>query len=78
MVKSNIEPIIEDMDLHDSLEAMVKDAIEQGLIEQTGYNDDGEPTFGITYSGRKMMEESDVWQHIKHEIDKVKDAHLDS
>ena len=60
----NLRSIIEDMDLHTSVSEMLAEALKAGLIESTGYRD-GEETFALTRSGRKLVETSDMHLYTK-------------
>ena len=55
----NIKAIIEDMDMKETVEDMIREACEQGLIEIRGY-EDGEALYALTTSGRKLVETSDM------------------
>jgi DNA-binding transcriptional regulator LsrR (DeoR family) len=72
MVNVNIRTIIEDMNIHETVEGMLKEAIDQGLIQISGYHE-GEPTFALSRTGRRMVEESDLAKYIEHEIEALSD-----
>lgn len=72
MVQINLRPIIEDMELHETIQGMLNEAVSQGLIEITGYAA-GEPLYALTHSGRKMVETSDLGKYIEHEIEMLQD-----
>ena len=68
----HLKSVIEDMD-EKQLEEMMQEAIDQGLIEQVGFKN-GEPTFGLSSIGRKMVEASDLLKTIPQAIEKDFDA----
>tara|TARA_R100000654_G_scaffold15724_1_gene33407 strand:+ start:279 stop:476 length:198 start_codon:yes stop_codon:yes gene_type:complete len=55
----DVDETIKDMDIHDTIEDMVQEGIEQGLIEVKGQQG-GRPTYGLTTKGRRMVEVSNL------------------
>jgi predicted transcriptional regulator len=55
----DVDATIKDMDLHDTIEEMVKEGIDQGLLEAKGEKH-GHQTFGLTAKGRKLVEVSSL------------------
>jgi predicted transcriptional regulator len=47
------------MDLHENLEDMVREGIDQGLIEAKGQKQ-GHQTYGLTAKGRKLVQVSNL------------------
>ncbi len=68
----HLESVIEDMN-GKSLDAMLLEAIDQGLIEHVGYKN-GEPSYGLSHIGRKMVEASDLFKNIPQVIEKDPDT----
>ena len=48
----DVDATIKDMDLHDTIEMMVREGIDQGLLEPKGEKH-GHQTFGLTPKGRQ-------------------------
>ena len=55
----DVDALIRDMDLHDTIEEMVREGIDQGLLEAKGEKH-GHQTFGLTAKGRKLVEVSSL------------------
>ena len=55
----DVDATIKDMDLHDTIEMMVREGIDQGLLEPKGEKH-GYQTFGLTAKGRKLVEVSSL------------------
>ena len=55
----DVDALIRDMDLHDTIEEMVREGIDQGLLEPKGEKH-GHQTFGLTPKGRKLVEVSSL------------------
>ena len=71
MVQANIRSIIEDMDMHYTVEGMLEEAVTQGLMEVTGY-ENGEKLYALTASGRRRVK-AEMEAMIEHEIEKLSD-----
>tara|TARA_Y100000114_G_scaffold150400_1_gene165874 strand:+ start:862 stop:1059 length:198 start_codon:yes stop_codon:yes gene_type:complete len=55
----DVDALIRDMDLHDTIEKMVREGIDQGLLEAKGQKH-GHQTYGLTPKGRKLVEVSNL------------------
>lgn len=55
----DVDATIRDMDLHDTIEEMVREGIDQGLLEPKGQKH-GHQTYGLTAKGRKLVEVSNL------------------
>jgi predicted transcriptional regulator len=55
----DVDATIKDMDLHDTIEMMVREGIDQGLLEPKGQKH-GHQTYGLTTKGRKLVEVSSL------------------
>jgi predicted transcriptional regulator len=55
----DVDALIRDMDLYENLEDMVREGIDQGLIEAKGQKQ-GHQTYGLTAKGRKLVQVSNL------------------
>ena len=78
MINANINTIVEDMDLQETIQDMIKEAIDQCLMEQRGFNEDGEAVFALSNSGRKLVETSDLSAYLKHQSETDLDGKMGS